>query len=179
MKSTPRQWLSRLPGVCHRYRPWLLDRGSLTRRIQERCTAFSVRSVRQRRAKANADEPALVGLRPSSRALLREVYLYCRDTPVVFAHSVLPEKSLRGAWGGLSRLGTRPLGAVLFDNPKVRRTPLQFKKVNPHHNLYRRACRELKNPPPSLWARRSVFSLHGQPILVTEVFLPGILELPQ
>ncbi|MEW5942241.1 MAG: chorismate lyase [Pseudomonadota bacterium] len=179
MKSIPQQWLRRLPGVCHRYRPWLLDRGSLTRRIQERCAAFSVRKVRQRRARANVDETVLVGLRPTVRTGVREVYLYCGETPVVFAHSVLPEKSLRGAWGGLGRLGSKPLGAVLFDNPNVRRTPLQFRKVNPHHNLYRRACRELSSPPSTLWARRSVFSLHGRPILVTEVFLPGILELPQ
>jgi len=28
-----------------------------------------------------------------------------------------------------------------------------------------------------MWARRSVFSLNGRPLLVTEVFLPGIERL--
>jgi chorismate-pyruvate lyase len=30
---------------------------------------------------------------------------------------------------------------------------------------------------PRLWARRSVFSREGAPLLVTEVFLPGVLAL--
>ncbi|MBW8076756.1 MAG: chorismate lyase, partial [Gallionella sp.] len=33
------------------------------------------------------------------------------------------------------------------------------------------------NPPATLYARRSLFYLHGAPLLVTEVFLPEILEL--
>ncbi len=31
-------------------------------------------------------------------------------------------------------------------------------------------------PPRALWARRSLFSLENHPILVTEVFLPALLE---
>lgn len=173
-------WQEHLPGACPGYRPWLLDRGSLTRRIQARCPAFSVRAVRQRRGRANPDEAALAGLRPRIPALLREVYLYCGETPVVFAHSVLPRHSLRGAWASLTRLGSKPLGAALFANSCVRRAPLQYRKLNRHHALYRRACRILpEQPPHHLWARRSLFRLHGRPILVTEVFLPGIRALPR
>jgi len=36
----------------------------------------------------------------------------------------------------------------------------------------------LSTKPVNLWARRSLFTLHGQSILVTEVFLPAILDLP-
>ncbi|MDN5836992.1 MAG: chorismate lyase, partial [Nitrosospira sp.] len=53
----------------------------------------------------------------------------------------------------------------------------RFKKLNSVHPLFRRACRKLQAKPPGLWARRSLFSLQGQSILVTEVFLPSILEL--
>jgi chorismate--pyruvate lyase len=162
-----------------RYRPWLLDRDSLTRRIQDRCTTFSVRHVRQRHGKAMPSERSMISLNAHSRALLRDVFLYCGETPLVFAHSVLPDASLHGTWQALGRLGNRPLGAALFSNPQVRRTPLRFKKLNPRHELYRLACAALTNPPASLWARRSVFYLEGRPILVTEVFLPGILELRQ
>jgi chorismate--pyruvate lyase len=30
---------------------------------------------------------------------------------------------------------------------------------------------------PALWARRSRFLKHGRPLLVTEVFLPPLLDL--
>lgn len=33
--------------------------------------------------------------------------------------------------------------------------------------------------PPSLWARRSVFRVHGRALLVSEVFLPAIAGLPR
>jgi chorismate--pyruvate lyase len=117
-------------------------------------------------------------LRPSELAMVREVYLYCGNTPVVFAHSVVAHKNLRGAWRGLSGLGNKSLGTVLFTNPRIKRTPLEFKKVSRGHFLYDRACAKLPIKPTNLWARRSLFTLHGQSILVTEVFLPAILDLP-
>lgn len=173
------RWPPKLTESQGRYRPWLLDRGSLTWRIQARCAAFSVRHVSQRHGPAMPSERHAVGLGVHARALLRDVFLYCGETPLVFAHSVLPIASLGGSWQGLGRLGSKPLGAVLFSNPRVRRTPLYFKKLNRRNPLYLAACAVLPNPPAHLWARRSVFYLLGRPILVTEVFLPGILELPQ
>lgn len=170
-------WQRHLSENCARYRPWLLDRGSLTRRIQARCPAFSVRHVHQRHGKSLPSERRLVALKHHSRAVLRDVFLYCGETPVVFAHSVLPTASLHGTWQSLGRLGDKPLGATLFSNPRVRRMPLSFRKLTARDSLYRLACDGLPNPPASLWARRSVFYLRGKPILVTEVFLPGILGL--
>lgn len=96
---------------------------------------------------------------------------------MVFAHSVLPLPGLRGPWQGLSKLGNKPLGAALFANPLIKRTPLAFKKLGTRDPLYLRACQILTATPPQLWARRSIFSLKDSPILVTEVFLPDILRL--
>lgn len=177
MRHLPLFWQPRPPAVHCPYRPWLVDRGSLTHRIQARCTAFSVRGLRLALGRPGRDEAASVNLNPRKFALLREVHLYCGETPVVFAHSVIPRAGLRGPWQALSKLGSKPLGAALFTNPKVRREPLQFKKLNHRHELYRRACHILNDRPAHLWARRSVFVLGRYPILVTEVFLPGILGL--
>lgn len=161
-------------------RGWLQNRGSLTQLIQQRCCSeFRVKPVFQSLAKACMDELDVMNLRQNELAMVREVYLYCGETPVVFAHSVVAEKNLRGAWRGLSGLGSRSLGTVLFTNPVVKRTPLRFKKLTSAHPLFRRACQKLQKKPLNLWARRSLFSLHEQSILVTEVFLPPILELGQ
>ena len=177
-EAHPLAWHSELISVSFRQRIWLQDRGSLTRRIQERCSKFRVQPVFQSLRKVYGDEQDVMQLRPNELALVREVYLYCGDTPVVFAHSVVARKNLRGAWRGLSGLGNKSLGTVLFTNPRIRRTPLQFKKVARGHFLYDRACNRLLEKPANLWARRSLFTLHGQSILVTEVFLPAILNLP-
>jgi chorismate--pyruvate lyase len=170
-----RKWLKRPPFSSGRLRAWLTDRGSLTSRIVARCPAFSVKLLFQGRRRVSRDERFVSG--GARRALVREVYLYCRRTPVVFAHSVLDARELRGTWRSLARLGTRPLGAALFANPLVRRYPLHYKRLNRGHELHRRACKALGLHPEELWARRSLFMLKGSPILVTEVFLPGVLKL--
>ncbi len=125
-------------------------------------------------AKPILDEAALLHLSSDKTALVREVLLLGDGVPVVFAHSVLPRSSLRGLWRGLGKLGNRPLGATLFANPKVRRTPLSYKKLFSNHALYQHAVEYMDHKPAYLWARRSVFSLHCANIMVTEVFLPKI-----
>jgi chorismate--pyruvate lyase len=177
MKLPQNTWQPSTVNAQRSYHRWLTDRGSLTRRLQAHCPDFSVRALHQRLDKPCRDELAFIKSRRRELAVVREVYLYCRETPVVFAHSVLKRRNLRGAWRRISRQGVKPLGAALFANPLVQRTPLYFKKLAPHHELYLRACRLLTTLPNYLWARRSVFILRGKPIMVTEVFLPGILEL--
>lgn len=173
----PQAWLPAVNSVSPQIRFWLQDRGSLTRRIQERCARFYVEPVFQQLTYVYGDEGFKMQLRRDELAMVREVYLYCCDKPVVFAHSVIPRTGLRGAWRALTGLGNRSLGSMLFKNPKIKRTPLEFKKINAGHFLYDRATRRLTGRPAHLWARRSLFTLKGQPILVTEVFLPDILDL--
>lgn len=162
------------------YRTWLIDRGSLTQRLQAKSQHFNVRALRLNRTKPQIDEAKILKIPQHQLALLREVLLLDQEQPLVFAHSVLPDKSMRGAWLGLSRLGNKPLGAALFSDPQVTRTPLQYKKINRQHALYRQAIKYLETPPLTLWARRSVFQLNSafnrHVIMVTEVFLPNILE---
>lgn len=164
--------------------PWLRDRGSLTQRIQQRCTRFAVRGVRSGLARIALDESALLGIAPQQLAWSREVFLYADDQPVVFAHSALAREHLCGAWSAVRTLGNKPLGALLFAHPLVERKPLHYQALHNTHPLYQRAAAVLRGGSPNtaaqahrLWARRSLFYLRGAPLLVTEVFLPGILLL--
>jgi len=169
-------WLQK-PTNSRAYRPWLIERGSLTRKLQQASKVFAVRPVQFCRCKPLPDEAQQLKLRPWHRAWVREVYLDCNHKPAVFAHSVLPIGSLRGSWQNLGRLGSRSLGSALFSNPLVRRTPLTFRKLSKQHPLYDKAVLQLKSAPPELWARRSVFHLGSSTILVTEIFLPQVLAL--
>lgn len=156
---------------------WLRHRDSLTRLLQAHSDHFRVEPVFQALAAACIDELAIMNLRWGVRALVREVYLHCDDVPVVFAHSVVKSAHLQGAWRGLGRLGNQSLGTMLFTNPLIHRTPFEYKQLKPHHPLFARACEQLSDRPMSLWARRSLFTLQDQPLLVTEVFLPAIRQL--
>lgn len=164
-------------GADAQLQPWLRDHGSLTQRIVQRCTRFSVHNVRSGLARIALDESALLKIGPQQLAWSREVFLCADDQAVVFAHSACAATALRGAWRALRNIGNQPLGALLFSHPLVTRLPLHYKCLHPQHPLYRRAACMLSDPPERLWARRSLFYLYNTPLLVTEVFLPDILKL--
>lgn len=170
-------WNQMAQGADAQILPWLRDHGSLTQRIQQRCERFAVVNVKSGQARIALDESALLNISPQQLAWSREVFLCADEQPVVFAHSACRTSDLRGAWHALKGLGNRPLGAVLFSHPQVVRQPLHYKALSSHHPLYKRAAVKLLNSPARLWARRSLFYLHGAPLLVTEVFLPQIQEL--
>lgn len=159
------------------YRSWLTDVGSLTQRLQRRCTEFAVQALSQSHHHPSYDEASVLQLPIRASVLHREVLLLCRHQPMVFAHSVLPHKSLRGRWQQLRRLGNRSLGSALFSNPQVIRTPLSYRKLRHGHALFEAATLHLLHPPSHLWARRSVFRWKTASILVTEVFLPEVIAL--
>ena len=169
------RWLN-LPFASHQYHPWLIERGSLTARLQQKYADFYVEPVSVRYQRPAFEEAALLHMAANDRAQVREVLLYGNGKPVVFAHSVLPRKSLHGEWRGLGRLGNKPLGAVLFASPEVKRTPLSYKKLAANHVLYQRAMRYVAGQPDYLWARRSIFSLNRASIMVVEVFLPDLIQ---
>ena len=165
------------PAAAGAYRPWLTDRGSLTARIAARCPGVRVEVVFQGLRHPDRDERFMFPAGRAARVLVREVFLFCGDIPVVFAHTVLDPADLCGPWRSVARLGTRPLGAALFADARIERHPLRQRKIGRHHELHRRLSRRVPHAPGSLWARRSLFRLHASPILVTEVFLPEILRL--
>ncbi|OGV76495.1 MAG: chorismate--pyruvate lyase [Methylotenera sp. RIFCSPLOWO2_02_FULL_45_14] len=168
------RWLTK-PVLSHAHQSWLIDNGSLTARLQQRYHKFSVQPLTVKYVRPIQDEAAVLHLPIDKTVLVREVLLVGDGFPVVFAHSVLPRNSLRGAWRGLSKLGSKPLGATLFANPKVKRTPLSYKKLSSNHMLHQHATQHLTVKPLYLWARRSIFSLNCANIMVTEVFLPHIV----
>jgi len=175
-------WLTRPPRatVPAALRPWLVDPHSLTARIRARCSAFGVEVLEQRLACPQVDEAAALGLPVGERAWLREVLLHANGVPVVYARSVLA----RGRQGGASHLfhgiGNRPLGAALFSDPRISRQPLHCARLDRRDARYHRLAGKVAGRidlPASVWARRSVFRLSGRSLLVSEIFLPGILDL--
>ena len=166
MNTIPRDihWCA-APVAAGILRRWLTDRGSLTARLERHAGPIKVKVLFQGLRRVNLDE-AFLFESPAARVLVREVLLLRGTKPLVFAHTVVEPGALRGAWRSVTGLGTRPLGAALFADPRIARFP-----------LHRRAAAQLKRPPPPVWARRSIFAAGNSPILVSEVFLPAIYDL--
>jgi chorismate--pyruvate lyase len=127
-------------------------------------------------AAPHLDEVAPLGLYPGHLALVREVLLKNAGTPLVFAHSVIPPDGLKGPWAGLAGLGNRPWAPPCS---AIRASPATPWNTSGWTGAIRSIATRpghVDAPPRALWARRSLFSLENHPILVTEVFLPALLE---
>lgn len=158
---------------------WLFDSASLTARLIAACDhRFRVEVVAQRWEQPFENEARRLNMRRKRVALVRQVLLYCGQTPWVFARTVIPRQSLSGRESYLARLGNKPLGAVLFADPTMYRDPLEVAQLLPHQRLYQQATARVAQPAGAVWGRRSVFYLNHKPLLVNEIFLPGIGRCP-
>jgi chorismate lyase len=154
---------------------WLIGTESLTHRVRQACGGrFLVRVLSQGWGRPLRSEARVLQLRGGERCLVREVQLLCDDRPWVFARTIIPATTLSGPQRRLARLGNRPLGAVLFADPSMRRGAVQIAALTARHGMFARATRDLKQRPARIWGRRSVFRVADKPLLVSEIFLPGL-----
>lgn len=150
-------------------RSWLLDDGSLTAKLVKLSHGeFRVQVLQQAYARASRSEALALGIGFHEQCLIREVILRGHNQPWVFARSVLPISSLSGSLRHLRKQGTRPLGAFLFSQPHLKRSPIALSLISRHHAYLPESL--LGNTP--VWGRRSIFSIDDKPLLVSEVFLP-------
>jgi chorismate--pyruvate lyase len=165
------------------FRPWLTAGGSLTAKLKAHSDHFRVQCLHQRTARCLSDEAAAIGMHRPGRVWEREVLLRCNNTPVVFAHTVVPMSATAADWPLFSALGERSLGSTLFGDPQVRRGVLEFARLREGHPLARRARKALGLEGLDganellLYARRCLYQRRRGTLLVTEVFLPSVLAL--
>ncbi len=153
-------------------RSWLYDQSSLTQKLEALCQDFNVQ-VRQQ-ITLSSSSPFLSGyFRKEAQVLLREVFLYCDGTPVIFAQTEIPFTTLTEQQSQLAEIGSQSLGKILFQEPSMKRGAIEVTQFNDQPQL-QQLCRSLKqDDEQALWARRSLFYLHDKPLLVSELFLPA------
>lgn len=171
-------WLARPPGGSQGVgglSRWLFDRGSLTQHLITASQGhFAVEVLHQGIGRPRPVEARALHLSPRRRALVREVILFGRGRPWVFARSILPLATLTGRLRALRHLDNRPLGGLLFKDPSMRRSAIEVARILPRHRIL---PEHLQSQRPA-WGRRSVFYLDEKPLLVCEIFLDTFGPLP-
>ncbi|WP_127020051.1 chorismate--pyruvate lyase family protein [Rheinheimera mangrovi] len=146
---------------------WLLCQGSLTALLKRHCQNFRLELV----AEHWQVLPDLLQRQwQQPQGLKRDVILWCDGTPCVYAQSWLPESTLE-QMEPLARLGSQPLGEYIFQHASLERGEIEVALLSAGLHL------PVLGAQRELWARRSIFSVQQHPLLVQEVFLPGVLEL--
>ncbi|WP_074778874.1 chorismate--pyruvate lyase family protein [Halopseudomonas bauzanensis] len=146
---------------------WLRDTGSLTRRLMAAGNDdFRVEVLAEQQQPARADEAAALGLAEAHPVWVREVLLHTAGAPRVFARTVADLQAFNAAGVHLENLGSRSLGELLFNDPRIRRAPIEISR-------YPARWLPADRQQPGCWARRSLFASERLQLLVCEVFLPG------
>ncbi len=162
-------------GLTWSWRGPLHEPGSLTRRLRREVGGeFTVQVQEMRWSTLQLGEARLLKLPHRRRVLIREVLLWGGGRPLVYARSLLPMATLDGRFRHLRRLGTRPLGHLLFTTPAARRLWMRLLRVQPPDPLYAAARRHAMIEAGHYHGRQSLFVLDDKPLLVTEIFLDRV-----
>jgi chorismate--pyruvate lyase len=160
-------------------RSWLAEPGLLTARIRDLCgSRMRFRMLGPLRAtQLSAELQARLGGR-DRLGLLREIEFRCLEDRVVYARTVLPDSTVR-AHPWLRELGDSPIGESLRSaGGVVQREPIEYALLAPNHELALAARGASSDDGgDASWARRALYRLDGDPILVQEVFLPALLRV--
>ncbi|BFI68812.1 chorismate lyase [Yersinia pseudotuberculosis] len=134
---------------------WLMELGSMTRRFEQHCQRVHVEPQRECFITRDVLGEETEHLPISQRYWLREIVLFGDNVPWLLGRTVIPEETLSGPDRALVDLGTLPLGRYLFSGDALTRDYIHVGRQD------------------NLWARRSLLRLSGNPLLLTEVFLPA------
>lgn len=145
-------------------RSWLLEPGSLTLRLRHHYPELAVQVVSEGISPLLPDEASRLALPAHGQAWVREVTLHEDGLPLLQARTVIPDWSPANPWSELQRLGSRPLGEILFSDPGLERSAFEFTRGP--------GWRAPSMPSaPDRLARRCVYRRLGTALLLTERFL--------
>lgn len=164
----------RLPPLV---RDWITLETSMTARIGAVAgTAIEVDVLQQARGPLHRDEQGFFEP-PAAQGVVREVCLTSEGRPLLVARTVFTSRRLE-EHPTIVRLGNHALGSLLFaDGPPPYRAR-EYARIGAGAPLWPLIRQRHDSHPGPYWARRTLFELFGEALLVTEIFLPELLAHP-
>ncbi len=175
---------TKLDHIPEAVRKWLSEPYILSQALRKVCENFSVEVTDQKVKDLYADEVAALKCYDVVQGFVRETYLGDIGNPVVYARVTMPQSTYQFKKTELDNLGNRPIGeTLLYQDPTLTRSEFEVKRITcddellfdllVHNNFYKAEIEKIARVN-ELWARRSFFTISGNPILITEVFLSNI-----
>lgn len=157
---------------------WILYPGSFMERLKQHSIEDAqIDVLEQSWQKPLAYERELLGLGLRSNALIRQVLIKSEQSFWMFARTVFPRQTLTGEQKQLAHLENRSLGSILFKDPALKRTEFEIAYIESDMPWYKKLAEYVNLNSEGIWARRSMFNLHGKQLLLTEFFLPDIEKI--
>ncbi len=152
-------------------REWLAEAGSLTARLQALAGPIRVQVLYQDWGRPFLSEAFRLKVPRGRWVWTREVMLEAAGKQLLLARTVAPAATLTGLGVRFTRLGTRPLGELLFSRSDVKSVSMDWACLDPAYWRFFPA----KRPR---WGRRTLYLIGPNlPLLVSEFFLPAVFAL--
>jgi chorismate--pyruvate lyase len=173
-------WLENRSGTRHtlpeNVQSWTYEPGSLTQRLRDYYgDAIGVKVLLQQWSTPFLSERRLLKLRENRYSLIREVLLHADGKPLILARTIIPAKTIKVAKSNLAHLGSRPLGEVIFSYPKLERIEMDVTLID--QPTWTPSVVAEANIDQPIWGRRTVYAIAHRQMLVSEFFLPGVLDV--
>lgn len=173
-------WIENRPGIRstipENVQSWIYEPGSLTQRLRDYYgDAIGVKILLQQWNTPFLTERRQLKLHENKYSLVREVLLHADGKPLILARTIIPATTIKIAKSNLAHLGNRPLGEVIFSYPKLERIEMDVTLIKlPTWN--QSAIDEVNIEQP-IWGRRTVYGIAQRQMLVSEFFLPEVLDV--
>lgn len=156
---------------------WLKTPSSLTIKLRVLCPDLRVVVLSETMEIPLLNEREKLGMQADEQAWVRCVLLKCANKNWVYARTIIPNFIAKNPWYDVQYLGTKPLGEVLFENAGIWRSEFEFSsnKLDYWPYLVDNLANKDQLTRPG-FARRSLFKQQNASLLLTEVFLPGLVD---
>lgn len=181
-----KNWLDdvqRLPlPLSQAQQDWIAYPGSMTACMQAACDNVEIIVYRQCSLPLLPSEAQLfsqcdtdIKMNLPSTLLAREIMMLCDGTPWLYARTVIPAQTLK-LFEQVAELGTRAIGSILFSDVEIQRQAFSFASLDTDSDTLQAATVNTEFEHSPYIARRSLFIKQQQPLQLTEIFLPAMLE---
>lgn len=172
-------WLANRQGFRHKFtgnvQSWIYESGSITQRLRSLYGSdVAVRVLFQKWCIPYLSERKSLGLSGHQFNLCREVLIHANGIPLVLARTIIPTQTIKVAPRKLSRLGTRPLGEVIFSYPELERLSLDVSLIKPSE--WTQSAHDTANINRPVTGRRTLYAIANHQLLVSEFFLPELFR---
>ena len=154
---------------------WLMDKGSLTQRLTAQFDRLEYRLLSAQEQVPWQDEQDYLQI-DGAPCWTRQVWFGENNRDFVFSKVVVPSSTLAAVGATVIDWGSQPLGKLLFCGEGSVRDQLQLKYLGSSSPYLKLAQGVLNCSYEFAWARRSVCSLEGYPLLIIDLFLPDLVR---
>jgi chorismate-pyruvate lyase len=169
-------------------RAWLIKSYIISKALKQITPGLTVEVIQQDFNIPHPDEALKFNLNlnfisSSALPLIRRIHLRDDTHRYTYARVIIPHATYQQEAAHLTTLGAQFIGEkMLYGRSDTIRSQFEFSVILPHHLLYQEATayfgQSSQKISDYLYARRSVFTLGTQPLLLVEVFLPTLPEYP-